>query len=256
MSHPSESNPPGEGSWGGSPAGAAPYGFGVGNGNESGHVAPIGFPQSSQTPGQPGANYPPAGAPQQPYSPQHYPQQPYAQQPYAQQPYAQQPYPHSGAPGSGYGYPGTAYQPGQPLPAFPAPMVKPAVPSSVRASSVLAFIQAGFNLILGIITLSGTSELSDVPFTGAVTGEITVMSILAILSGGLLIAGGVQALSKRTTLLLIGASLSIALSLWWAIRFNEFSVVLVWALLLSVMPILSIAMVNNATAKSWINQKV
>jgi len=169
-------------------------------------------------------------------------------------------YPPQGPPPTGYGQYPPGYPPGYPLaPGYPLVPVRPGVPGNARAAAVLSFIQAGLVIIAGLGTISGSDNgdifdlfngvrLSSTPSSQT----FTVMGLLAIVAGGLLIAGGVQLPRKKSVLLVIGSAISLALSAWWLIVFELESDVLVWALLLSAMPIIAICLALGRTTKDWI----
>lgn len=195
----------------------------------------------------PAAGYvPPPGygvAPGQPYPPQGY-----------QPGYQQAPYQQGGYPVPGY----QQVPPGYPLPpGYPVP--GRGVPGNVRAAAVLAYIQAGLIILAGISTVASSDEgdlfdLMSISYWNhslPSSQTLTIMGVLAIVAGGLLIAGGVQAPRKKVTLLVVGAALSLVLSAWWLIAFNFYSVFLVWALILAAMPIIAICLVLGGSAREW-----
>ncbi|AZI57277.1 hypothetical protein EH165_02980 [Nakamurella antarctica] len=213
----------------GVPAGNSPHG---------GH-SPTGYPQ--QVSAQPGTE-------QHPYAQPGYAQPGYAQPGYAQPGYAQPGY----APGyQQAGYLHAAY--GQQYSPLPPEARKPGV---VNGAAVLAFVQAGIIIVAGIVAVSGGSALSNLDYRTRnwQDTQLLIMGVLTLVAGGLLIAGGVAAYNKKFALLLGGAGLSLALSVWWAILVSKMpfaSTWLVWVLLLAVMPIISTALVLGTTAQRW-----
>lgn len=154
--------------------------------------------------------------------------------------------------------PGQPYAPGYVLPGYAAPGLPaaPSRPGSVTAAAVLAFIQGGINLIAGFSTLAGSTEINDRPvYTGEIPSVFLIMSLAAIVSGGLLIAGGVAAFNKNAVLLNVGVGLSIGVSIWWMTYFGFGGVIVSMATLMAVLPIISGALVNQAAVRSWMAQK-
>lgn len=236
-------------------------------GDEPTPGTPAGSTGPSPSESYPPPGYPPPGYPTPGYPAQGYQGQPgwalqaYAQGAYAQPPTAQGPtgYPQavypSNSPPPPAGYPPPAYPPpGYPGGSYPYPAApaKPRKPGVVTAAAVLAFVQAGIILIAGVTTLNGASALSDLDFgVTRSSGSLTVLGVLALVAGGLLIAGGVSVFNKRPWLLVAGAALSLVLSVWWMVQWDFVGIVLTWALLLAVMPIISISLVLSSTAKTW-----
>ncbi len=226
------------------------------------------YPAQDQYGGYPQAGYPQGELPKSDYPQQGYPQQGYPQVGYPQtaaypQPgYPEPGYPEQGYPQQGYGQPGygqpaygqPAYgQPGYPQLGYTVVPVKPPKPGAVKGAAVLAFVQGGIILFSGIGTLGGGAGLNDLGLrgTGSIGDTLTIMGVLALIASGLLIAGGVSAFNKHSGLLIAGAALSLALSVWWMIQFDFFSAVLIWALLLAAMPIISVALILGPTAQAW-----
>lgn len=161
-----------------------------------------------------------------------------------------------GYPGAQHGYPGQpyappGYQPGYFVPA-PAAATKP---GSVKASAVLAFIQAGFVLISGITLLSGSTAFMDISETSSIATELMVVAIVTILTGGLLIAGGAQVFNGKLQLIVIAAVVSLLLSVYWFIRLTsldvEAGVAMIWPMIFAVLPIIIISLCLGSTAKTW-----
>ncbi len=212
-----------------------------------------GYPQADATK----SDYPQPGYPQPGYEQPGYPQAGYPQPGYSQQGYPQAGYPQQGYPQQGYpqtGYPQPGYpQPGYPQAGYNLVPAKPPKPGAVKAAAVLAFVQGGIILFAGIGTLSGGAGLNDlgVRGTGNIGDTLTILGVLALISAGLLIAGGVSAFNKHSSLLIAGSGLSLVLSVWWMIQFDFFSAVLIWSLLLAAMPIISVALILGRTAQTW-----
>ena len=254
--YPAGAGPNGAGPNGAGPNGAGPYGAGPNHGLDVNYGAGPNYGA-----GQPPVYPAPAGYPPPAYPPAGQPS--WAQQAYAQGAYSQPGAPLPGQqPPTGYPqpvYPPTAYQqpgaqPGYGPPPYPMAPQKPRKPGVVTAAAVLAFVQAGLLLIAGIATLNGGTALSDLDLgiTGrAYSGVLTTMGVLTLASAGLLIAGGVSAFNKRPWLMVAGAALSLALSVWWVVQFDVLGFILTWALLLAVMPIISLSLILSSTAKNW-----
>ena len=205
----------------------------------------------------------PAQYPQTQYQQPQYPAQQYASQP---QQYAQpQQYPTAGyapgAPPPGYpagygtaGYPPAGYGPAgyQLVPVYPVQQ-RPARPGAATAASVLAYVQSGFVLIGGVSMFSGSTGLDTLRRGNSLSSELTVMALITVLAGGLLIAGATTTLNRKPGLLLLGSGLSIAISLYFAIRLMD--TVLGFALwlpiLFAVLPIIAIALACTRDVRAW-----
>jgi hypothetical protein len=189
------------------------------------------YPPYGAAPQFPTGQYPTGPYPTEPYPPQQYPGQPHSGQPYPAQPYAGQPYPPQPAYGMP-GYPGPGYPPGYPGygPYAPAQAARPGV---VVAASVLSFVVAGLLFIaalllfLGASVVSGLSESLDRNSTTTIT-EILLDGLIDMISGGLLLAGGIVVLGRRAngrTLYSIGAGACIAAGIYWLVRAHDSGVV-------------------------------
>ncbi len=179
-----------------------------------------------------------------------------------QQPGYQQPgYPHPGYPQPGYqqpGYPLGYGAQGPPPYGVPfgyqmVPMVapRPPKPGGAVAAAVLGYIQSGFVLIGGLALFSGAAgfEILD----GRIGGELTVIAILAVIAGGLLVAGATTLLNRKPALLNVGAALSLVISLYFIIRLSDFEFGVVWVpIIYAVLPILIIALAAGREVRSWV----
>jgi len=202
------------------------------NAAQAGYPQPVDGPPAAGYPVQPGVPVPP---PTTPLPPGRYPY-PTAAYPAAQSGYPVHPgYPAPGYPPAGYGV----------LPAKPHP------PGVVKAAAVLAYIQGGILVVAGIGLLSSSTTFSDFGVKNRYTITVMIMSIVALLAGGLLLAGGVQAYNRKRALMIAGSAISLGLSIWWIIRFEFFGPVLVWSLLLAVLPVLCIALMTGAAGRAW-----
>lgn len=162
------------------------------------------------------------------------------------QPYGQQP----GDTNQGYG--------GMP-PAPPEYSSGPATrPGTVTTAAVLAFVQAGLTLICSVILMIGLGALAGAMDDADTIGGIDVnegalaglwiLSIVGLAGAGLLIWGGVKALSGTAgKLLVIAAGLQILLCVIWLAAFQGGIV----SILLAVMPIIILVMSLGGPAKQY-----
>jgi hypothetical protein len=131
-------------------------------------------------------------------------------------------------------------------------------PGTVTAAAVLAFVQSGLTLICTIVLMIGLAALSgavndaesigglDVD-EGALAG-LWVLAIVGLIGSGLLIFGGVKALSGTAgQLLVIAAALEILLCIVWLAGFEGGII----AILLIVMPIITLVMSLGGPAKQY-----
>ncbi|MDQ3785815.1 MAG: hypothetical protein M3422_01050, partial [Actinomycetota bacterium] len=163
----------------------------------------------------PSGGYPQGGVPQgYPQTPgQGQPAQGYPQSP----PYGQpaQGYPQSPP----YGQPAPSYQYGA-MPAAPAEYSSGPIPrpGTVTAAAVLGYVQAGITLIPTVLMLAGAAS-GDASGAGSEAAVGWLLIIAQIAGAALLIAGGVQIMGgKSRTLMVVGAGLELAISLFWIIR--------------------------------------
>jgi len=214
--------------------------------------------QPSYPPAQPGYQQFPPGVPLAQSGYQQYPQDfPPAQSGYQQFPPGYQPTP-PGYSQSPPGYPG--YGPvGYPMaPAFAGAASKAPRPGSALAAAVLAFVQAGFLLISGVITATVGSDASGGPFDFG-GPDLIVVGWLTVIAGGLLIAGATSILNRRRTILIVGTLLSIGISLYYFFRFfsqtahnGEITLPLVFA----VLPVIALALTMSADVRAWVKTSV
>jgi hypothetical protein len=170
------------------------------------------------------------------------------------QPYGQQP---PGNYNQGQGQPGPGYG-GMP-PAPPEYSSGPvARPGSVTAAAVLAFVQAGITVICSVILMIGLGAVSgavdDAESIGGIDVDegmlamLWVLSIVGLIGAGLLIWGGVKALSGTAgQLLVIAAALQIVLCIVWLAGFSGGII----AILLVVMPIITLVLSLGSAAKQY-----
>jgi hypothetical protein len=155
--------------------------------------------------------------------------------PYAGPPPTAPPYPGTYAP---YGYAAPPYGHGQPYAAWPpgppSPWAArgPQRPGQALAASVLAFVQTGLVLVASLY-LWFFASVADAAFSGfggvdasttvrGLASEGATLALVQLLSAGLLVAGGVTALNRRTPgarlLLLAAHAVQMALAAYWTVR--------------------------------------
>ncbi|MFI7680900.1 hypothetical protein [Actinophytocola sp. NPDC049390] len=161
-----------------------------------------------------------------------------------------QPYGQPGDPNQGYG----AMPPAPPeYSSGPIPR-----PGTVTTAAVLAFVQAGLTLICTIVLMIGLGAISgaidDAESIGGVEvnegalAGLWILAIVGLVGGGLLIWGGVKALSGTAgQILVIAAGLQILLCLIWLVAFEGGIV----SILLAVMPIITLVMALGGPAKQF-----
>ena len=196
--------------------------------------------------GYPAHGYPTSGYPQAGFSQSGYPQRGYPQPGYLQGGYPQPGYPQPGHPA---GYPPEGYQL---VPMYP--VQRPAAkPGGATAAAVLAYVQSGFVLIGGVVMFFGSAGLDSFGRNGSLSSELTVIGIVALLAGGLLIAGATTLLNRKPALLLLGNALSIAISLYFVIRLIDFvDGIALWVpILYAVLPVISTALACTRDVRAW-----
>ena len=223
----------------------------------------------------------PGGPPKPEYQPaytpppgQPYPGAPAAYQPGRPYPGAPGQYPGAaaGAPGQFQPAPGQPYSagpdgvpPGQPYPGYP--VAPPARPGMVTAAAVLAFVWGAFSVIASLILAAASSVVDyadDLCAAGnyyattgscdvaTVTGTVKFLAVAMAIVAGLLIWGGVVALSGRTgRVLVIAAGVYALLTVVLTIAY-EYSGSSIAGL---VVPGLIIAFLLNAQARDWFRVK-
>jgi hypothetical protein len=168
-------------------------------------------PATATQPGPPYAGPPPTAAP---YS-----------GPYAPYGYATPPY--------GYGQPyGQPYAAWPSVPPSPWAARGPQRPGQALAASVLAFVQTGLVLVASLYVWF-VASVADVAFSGVggvdasttvrgLASEGATLALVQLLSAGLLVAGGVTALNRRTPgarlLLLVAHAVQVVLAAYWTVR--------------------------------------
>lgn len=220
---------------------------------------------------QPGGGYPqqPGGYQQQPSG--GYPQTPGQGQP--AQGYPQSP-PY-GQPAQGYpqsppqGYPqAPGYGAGMP----PAPAEYSAGPiprpGTVTAAAVLAYVQAGITLIPTVIMFGGVLGSDTSAGTAGDAAMGWIILIAQLVGAALLIAGGVQIMGgKSRTLLVVGAGLELAISVFWIIRVAAIDsggydvidtgkgVIIGFAIFFAIMPAISLIMSLGANTTQFLQSR-
>lgn len=191
----------------------------------------------------------------------------YGAQPPAPGPYGQGGYPPPPAPPAypapGYPQPGYA-QPGYPPAAYAA--AGPTRPGMVTAAAVLCFIWGGLALLWALIAgLIGAAVSSigsacnqatggDVSCSAAsgVGGIAIVVAIALMVVAGLLIWGGVVALSgKNSKVAVIAAGILVVLQIIWMIAVGGVA----FSIFGIVVPVLIIVFLMNNTSKGWFSAK-
>ncbi len=216
-----------------------------------------------QQPGQPGG-YPQGGVPQgYPQTPgQGQPAQGYPQSP----PYGQpaQSYPQSNP----YGQPAPSYQYGA-MPAAPAEYSSGPIPrpGTVTAAAVLGYVQAGITLIPTVLMLAGAAS-GDATGAGSDAAIGWLVIIAQLIGAALLIAGGVQIMGgKSRALMVAGAGLELAISLFWIIRVAAIEsggidvidagkgVIIGIAIFFAIMPTISLVMSLGASTTQFLQSR-
>jgi hypothetical protein len=128
----------------------------------------------------------------------------------------------------------------------------------VTAAAVLAFVQAGFLIVSGIVLLAGGAwalqEFDE--YALGIGAEITIVSIITLAAAALLITGGAQGFNRKAMLLIIGCAVSLVLSVYWFIRLATAGVPvgpsLVYPLIFAILPVIALALINSGTARAWL----
>ena len=131
-------------------------------------------------------------------------------------------------------------------------------PGTVTTAAVLAFVQAGITLICSVILMIGLGALSgamdDAESIGGIDvnegalAALWILSIAGLVGAGLLIWGGVKALSGTAgQVLVIAAGLQILLCIIWLAAFEGGIV----SIVLAVMPIITLVMSLGGPAKQF-----
>ena len=141
------------------------------------------------------------------------------------------------------------------VPIYPMPPPRPLRPGGAVAAAVLGYVQSGFVLIGSIALFTGAAGFQAVGTR--ISGELTTVAVIALIAGALLIAGATTLLNRKPALLTVGASLSIAISIYFVIRLSDFVLdVAVWVpILYAVLPILMIALSAGTQVRAWVRAR-
>lgn len=211
----------------------------------------------------PPGDYPQSGYPPPPYTPPTY------QQEYPPQAPAAAPYGQAGYPAPQYGAPI-----GYPAPMYGAPGGPAAArPGMVTAAAVLCFIWGGFSILASIVTLAAGSfvsgatglcqsiaesstDLNSINCAGTSTfgGLLIVIGLILIVAAGLLIWGGVVALTGKNAkvgiiaggLLILAQIVSLIASGGAGAAMSIFGIIV---------PVLIIVFLMNGTSKAWFKSR-
>lgn len=151
-----------------------------------------------------------------------------------------------------------ASQPQPPVPSSdPAAARTPAAanrrPGAIRAVAVLGFVQAGFNVMGAFMSLQGAGQLADFGLRRTSVGSsLTILGLLGLASAALLIIGGLTVLRGKGLIITVGASVSILLSVWWAIEFDYVRQIQTMALMMAALPIVALGLLFGTTARAWV----
>ncbi len=166
------------------------------------------------------------------------------------QPYGQQPGDFNQGQQGGYGA-----MPPAPPEYSSGPITRP---GTVTTAAVLAFVQAGLTLICSVFLMIGLGALAGAMDDADTIGGIDVnegalaglwiLAIVGLAGAGLLIWGGIKALSGTAgKILIIAAGLQILLCIIWLAAFQGGIV----SILLVVMPIIILVMSLGGPAKQY-----
>jgi hypothetical protein len=171
------------------------------------------------------------------------------------QPYGQQPPGNQGQGGYNQG-PAYGGMPPAPPEYSSGPVTRP---GAVTAAAVLAFVQAGITLVCSVILMIGLAAISGAANDASIQGidlddakgmlaVLWILTIVGIIGAGLLIWGGVKAMSGTAGMLLvIAAALQIVLCIVWLAAFSGGVI----SILLVIMPIIILVMSLGKAAKQY-----
>ncbi|OLF10466.1 hypothetical protein BLA60_14780 [Actinophytocola xinjiangensis] len=133
-------------------------------------------------------------------------------------------------------------------------------PGAVTAAAVLAFVQAGLTTITTLIVWIGVFNLEG--------GEMAMQALIALAQTAgvvLLIMGGLQMMSgKGRTLLIVGAALEVAISLFYMIIYSTLdaggidvlegakALLIGAAVFFAIMPVICIVLARGALATQYL----
>jgi hypothetical protein len=176
---------------------------------------------------------------------------------------------YSGPPPTGPPPAGSAGRPPFEPPVFPGPGYPPpgpapgghvwiSRPSTVIASSVLAYIMGGMLIVAGFVLFLGASIVKsfDSATGGNNTGtsvELIVDSVLNFGAAGLLIGGAATFTAGRVLgrqLLTIGAGICLAECVYWVFRAESNTIV--WTIVFAVLAIVTLALAWTRETTEWL----
>jgi len=139
-------------------------------------------------------------------------------------------------------------------------------PGTATTASVLAFIQAGITLIPTVIFLAGLLGAEGGSGSDAALGWTVV--IFQLIGAVLLIVGGVQLLGgKSRAMIVAGAAVELACSLFWIIRIAAIDsqgldvidagkgVIIGFAIFFAIMPTISLVMALGGTTTQFLQSR-
>jgi hypothetical protein len=187
------------------------------------------------------------------------------------------PYPGYGVP---YGYPPPYGYPGQygyPGPWGPVPPTGPRRPGQVVAAAVLAFVQAGLVLLASVYVFffasiarvavldagGSVGELDELANEGSVLALIQVLSVVALVVGGVLALGRRR---RQAFPVLVGAlALQVVLAVYWGVRLSvvgndlpgpDPATVFTWfSLFFAAMPVVALGLVLVGAGRRWFRRQ-
>lgn len=164
-------------------------------------------------------------------------------------------------------YPGQYFSaaPAPPPPGYPGAYPAPwddGRPAGISAASVLAYVDAGFLILAGLLLLMGASAVDT--WSNAfgsndhsITAELATDGLINLIAAGLQIAGGVLIAGRAERgrgLLTAGGVLCVVAGLYWIIRVHDVAVT-IWAIVFVVLPIVAVALIWTEPATDWLRGK-
>lgn len=191
------------------------------------------------------------------------------------------------------GYPPPGYPPGYPAPGYPPYGTYPASggapgywgvaagggypppppdpnrrPGTVTSAAILGWVTAGLLVFLGALLFEGADFLNDFDNyrygygPDNPSGELVVDGVLNLILGGLLIAGGVMIMSRRSAgrwLYFAAAAGVFALSIYWALRWNDdfdnTPLFVFWAFVFAALVVVGSSLLAGGQARTWFTRK-
>jgi hypothetical protein len=135
-------------------------------------------------------------------------------------------------------------------------------PAGLMAATVLAYIDAGLLILAGLLLLVGASAIDEWnnAFGGSgqsITAELTVDGVVNLVSAGLQIAGAVIMAGRNVhgrVVFSAGAGVCVATGIYWVLRRPD-SDVLVWAIVLTAMPVIGLVMAWAPQSTAWLRRE-